>query len=214
MKRTILLLLCVVLPAALLTGCGGTEPETQTQAQTDMEAVPPTAEPGASGMTFRQAEAEAAAKHTVNQTPDPNALQEYVAEGVGTFYLPADFEMVCQQTEDPLPMRSVTFAKGNVTVTASQFGPEAFQAAGVSIPADLESFSAWDQIRKDVPEDAVFTQDELGNLYVDWIDSDGLTVYYVLKAGSQSYGAVVGYAPAGDEAVGLIPLWLSKATLD
>ena len=214
MKRTILLLLCVVLPAALLTGCGGTEPEAQTQTQTDTEAVPPTAEPGASGMTFRQAEAEAAAKHTVNQTPDPNALQEYVAEGVGTFYLPAGFEMVCQQTEDPLPMHSATFTRGGVTVTASRFGPEAFQVAGVSMPADLESFSAWDQVRKDVPEDARFAQDELGNLYVDWIDSDGLTVYYVLKAGSQSYGAVVGYAPAGDEAVGLIPLWLSKAALD
>lgn len=210
MRRMIPLFLTALVCAAVLSGCGGVEPETQT----DAEAVPPTAETAEAGMTFRQAEAEAAAKHTTNQTPDPNALQEYVAEGVGTFYLPAGFEMVCQQTEAPLPMHSVTFTRGGVTVTASRFGPEAYEAAGVPMPADLEDFSTRDGVRKDVPEDAVFTQDELGNLYVDWIDSDGFTVYYVLKAGPQSYGAVVGYAPAGDEAVGLIPLWLSKATLD
>lgn len=218
MRRMIPLFLTALVCAAALSGCGG---GARDQADTEA-AIPPTAEAeteseaeaATAGMTFRQAEAEAAEKHTAKSTPDPNALEEYIAEGVGAFYLPAGFEMVCQQTEDPLPMHSATFTKGAVTIYASRFGPDAYEAAGVPMPADLEDFSGRDGVRKDLPEDAQFATDELGNFYVDWIDSDGLTVYYVLKSGQQSYGSVVGYAPAGDEAVGLIPLWLSKAALD
>lgn len=198
-KRTILLSLLLCLAAGLLSGCGGSG-----DAET---ASDPASDAGPAVRTSAADPAETA-------LPTPEALQEYAAEGVGTFWLPEGFDLVCQQTQDPLPMHSATFTRGDVTVYASRFGTDAYEAAGVPMPADLTDFSTRDGVRKDIPEDAQFATDDLGNMYVDWIDSDGLTVYYVLKSGDQSYGSVIGYCPEDDPAVSQIPLWISKAVLD
>ncbi len=209
MRRLISILLFVWLCAALLCGCGRDGGE-------DMASGPSvsTAEEDASapaGMTFRQAAPTPTREATA--TPDPEALQEYAVEGVGLFWLPAGFDMAVEALSDPIPARSVTFTKENVTIRAVLYGADSFQAAGESMPAALEDFAAWDMVRRDMPEAAAFNTDEFGDLFADWIESDGLTVYYVPKAGTDSYAVLAGYAPEGDEAVAQIPLWFSKVTL-
>ncbi len=206
MKRMISVFLSVCLLAALLCGCGSGGGEKAAPSPAAAEESDP------QGMTFRQAAPTPTREPSA--TPDPDALQEYAADGVGTFWLPAGFDMALAESSDPLPASGVTFTRSGVTVYAERIGYDDFRDAGETVPADLESFAASGPVRQDVPEDVSFETDEFGSLFADWIDSDGMTVYYVLKAGTDSYGVAVGRAPAGDAAVGEIPLWLSKAAIN
>lgn len=212
MKRLISILLPVWLCAALLCGCGrGGGGDTDSAPTPDPTAAGGT-ETAQGAMTFRQAAPTPTPAKA--DTPAPDALQAYTVNGVGTFWLPAGFEMAVEESSDPIPARSVTFTKNSVTVRAVRYAAGDFQAAGWTMPADLDSFAAWDGVRQAVPQDAAFDTDDFGNLFADWIDSDGLTVYYVLKAGTDSFGVAAGYAPEGEQAVEEIPLWLSKAVIN
>ncbi len=195
MKKSLPILLVFCLCGALLSGCA--------------EDSGPAAAP----MPLEEA-AEAVRTPAPNETADPNAPQEYVAEGVGRFYLPQGFTMVPEEVAGPDAPRTVTFVRGNTRVTAYRYGAEYFAAAGTSMPADLEAFAASDLARGAVPQAVGFATDDLGSLFADWIDSDGQSVYYVLKAGDGSFGCVTGVCPEGASDGALIPRWLSQVVLD
>lgn len=128
-------------------------------------------------------------------------LMEYVAEGVGTFQLPDGFEMETGESTDGLPYKYVLFTKGEVTVYASRFGKEAYEQAGVELPVDLQEYSTRAGVRQSLPEevtDAEFEEDEYGNLFLQYTDQ-GEHVLYVLKKGTDAYGAVTVYWPEDSE---------------
>ena len=70
-----------------------------------------------------------------------DGLVDYTVEGVGTFRLPEGFEMETGSTTEPLPTNYVVFEKDGVTISCSRFGKDAYEAAGVPLPADVEEYS-------------------------------------------------------------------------
>lgn len=146
------------------------------------------------------------------ETEATDALQSYQIEGVGTFYLPEGFQSESGFLEEPLPMSYAQLTKGDMIVAASRFGADAYEAAGVSMPADLEEYSQRDGVRQGLPEEAEFAEDDYGNLYVQYVQ-DGTTVYLVLKKGAESYGSITIYCPEGEESADFA-LWASKFELE
>lgn len=140
-------------------------------------------------------------------------LQKYVAEGVGTFYLPEGFEMEVGISDEALPMSYATFTKDSVTVMATRFGAEAYEAAGVPMPADLEEYSQRDGVQSSLPDGVEFAEDSYGNLFVKYAE-DGSAVYNVLKKGTDSYGSVGIICPDGEADDEKFAFWLSKVVLD
>lgn len=139
-------------------------------------------------------------------------LQEYAAEGVGTFYLPEGFTVESGVSEEGLPMSFAVLTKDSITISASRFGVEAYEAAGVSLPADLEEYSQRDGVKQGLPEGAEFTKDDYGNLYVEYVQ-DGNVYYNVLKQGSESFGAFLLVCPE-EEKPKDAALWASKMILE
>jgi len=139
-------------------------------------------------------------------------LKEYAAESVGTFYLPDGFTLETGSQEEPLPMTWAALTKDSVTITASRFGQDAYDAAGLELPADLEEYSQRAGVRQNLPEDAEFAEDSYGNFYVQYTQ-DGTFYYQALKKGKESYGGIIYSCPEGEES-GDYALWLSKFVLD
>lgn len=139
-------------------------------------------------------------------------LKEYTATSVGTFYMPDGFSLETGKEEEPLPMTWATLTKDSVTVSASRFGKEAYEMAGLELPADLKEYSQRAGVRQNLPENAEFAEDNYGNFYVQYTQ-DGTFYYQVLKKGNESYGAIIYECPEGEEA-GDYALWLSKFVLE
>jgi len=140
-------------------------------------------------------------------------LKEYVVEGVGTFYLPEGFEVESGTSDEILPMSYAVLTKDSITVMGSRFGIDAYEAAGVPLPEDLEEYSQRDGVKQNLPDGVEFSKDNYGNLYVKYTE-DGLTSYNVLKMGDASFGSVTAIYPEGEEGGEDYALWLSKMVLE
>ena len=140
-------------------------------------------------------------------------LTEYAVAGVGTFYLPAGWTMDAGAVDQPLPMTYAEFYSGEITIHGSCFGADAYEAAGVPLPADVEEYSQRDGVRRSLPEDAAFDYDEYGNYYTEYTQ-DGTVTYHVLKQGEDCMGDVVLTYPEGTELPEGIYQWMSQAVID
>lgn len=141
-------------------------------------------------------------------------LQEYTVEEVGVFYLPEGFKVNSGKEEEPLPTTWAEFTKGDMTIRANRFGTDAYESAGVPLPKDLEEYSQRDGVRRELPEDVEFSENEYEDLFVTYTNDDDLIVYNVLKKGTESYGAITAYYPEGTEGVEDIAFWISQCTLE
>ena len=144
---------------------------------------------------------------------DAEGLRRYDAEGVGVLYLPDGWEMEVASREEPLPQTLADLSCGELHITFIRNGLDAYEAAGVPLPADVEEYSQRDGVRKDLPEGAEFAYDDFGNFYAEYTQ-DGTVTYNVLKQGEESMGNVFLTWPEGTEVPEDICLWLSLATLE
>lgn len=191
--RNILALLMVMgLFVCLLAGCGGSKAPEATE------------EPAAETTEAPAEEADASAG---------SDLHEYAAQGVGTFYFPEGWEMETGSVEEPLPQTYVDFTNGDISVHGVRFGTDAYEAAGVPLPADVEEYSTREGVRRGLPEDATFAYDDFGNFYTEYTE-DGTVIYHVLKKGEACMGDVILTYPEGTEGVEEIPQWISQAVLE
>lgn len=140
-------------------------------------------------------------------------LKEYAIDGVGRFYLPEGFEVESGVSEEGLPMHYAGMTKDSLYVGASRFGVDAYEAAGVPLPENLDDYSTRDGVRANLPEDAEFTRDQYDNLYVKFTEN-GTTQYQYLKQGKDAFGAMVIICPEGEEDDETFALWASKAVLE
>lgn len=160
------------------------------------------------------------------ETAAQEELVEYKVDGVGVFYLPEGFEVESGKSEEGLPMTYAVLTKDDIEITASRFGTDAYEAAGLELPKDLEEYSQREGTRKVLPEGQDFEEDEFGNLGViltyeaeaeEEAEEPGtLTMHQVLKKGTQSYGAVSLVCPEEmfKELEKEAGLWLSLAELE
>lgn len=125
-----------------------------------------------------------------------DGLVDYTVEGVGTFRLPEGFEMETGSTTDPLPTNYVVFEKDGVTISCSRFGKDAYEAAGVPLPADVEEYSTRSGVQNAVPAGTEFAYDSYGSYAAQFTDEDGISWYYVLLKGTDAYASCYLYAPA------------------
>lgn len=171
----------------------------------------------------------AAAQETEIQTETveiPADLSEYDVDGVGVFYLPEGFEVESGESEEGLPSTYAVLTSEEIEISASRFGPDAYEAAGIEMPADLEEYSQREGTRKSLPEGEDFERDEFGNLgvvitYEEEPEADAgngrtMTMYQVLKKGTESYGAVSLICPEElyEEMEKDFGLWLSLMELE
>lgn len=141
-------------------------------------------------------------------------LAEYMVGGVGIFYLPAGWALDMGAVEEPLPQTYAEFTNGDIRIHSNCFGADAYEAAGVPLPADVEEFSQRAGVRQGLPEGAEFAYDDFGNYYTEYTREDGTAVYYVLKQGENCMGDAVLTYPEGTELPENIYLWLSKIVID
>ncbi len=149
-----------------------------------------------------------------NDAGNEDVLQEYTAEGVGVFHLPEGFEIKSGEEEEPLPMTWAELTKDDITVTASRFGSDAYEAAGVPMPENIEEYSQRDGVKQGLPEGTEFSKNGYGDLFVTYTNEDGTVVYSVLKKGAESYGTITVYFPEGTESAENAALWISQCTLE
>ncbi len=201
-KNILALLLALSLCLGLLAGCGGSKEEPKA------EEAPAQAEEAPAETEETPAEVEEPAGEDAGEAE----LQEYEAEGVGTFYLPAGWEMETGSDAEPLPRAYADFTSGDIHIQGIRFGADAYEAAGVPLPADVEEYSQREGVRRGLPEDAVFDYDEFGNYYVEYTE-DGTVIYHVLKQGQDSMGDVILSYPEGTDLPEGILQWISQAAL-
>ena len=103
-----------------------------------------------------------------------DGLVDYTVEGVGTFRLPEGFEMETGSTTEPLPTNYVVFEKDGVTISCSRFGKDAYEAAGVPLPADVEEYSTRSGVQNAVPAGTEFAYDSYGSYAAQFTDEDGI----------------------------------------
>lgn len=177
--RIVASLTALCLGMAVLAGCGQKE-EAQNSSET-----PETTNDETAALSAEAAD-------------QASEFETYTVEGVGTFYLPEGFSIESGKYEEPLPTNYAVLTKDSVVITANRFGTDAYEAAGVSLPVDLEEYSQRDGVKKGVPEGTEFTWDSYGNLCTEYT-GDGDVVYYALKKGTDSYGFIAIVYPEGEE---------------
>lgn len=143
-----------------------------------------------------------------------DGLVDYTVEGVGTFRLPEGFEMETGSTTDPLPTNYVVFEKDGVTISCSRFGKDAYEAAGVPLPADVEEYSTRSGVQNAVPAGTEFAYDSYGSYAAQFTDEDGISWYYVLLKGTDAYASCYLYAPADAFGADSAALWISGTVIE
>lgn len=200
MKRSHILTLCWVGCLLLaLTACGGESAETEQKAETN------TTETSENTGTSVQEDDAAGEEET---------LVAYTVEGLGTFQLPEGFTMDSGEITEPLPNRYATFQKDSYYIQANRFGTDAYEMAGVALPADLEDYSTRSGVQNSVPEGTVFDYDEYGNYAAQFTQEDGQLCYYVLLQGEESFGSIFLTAPEDQFDKETVALWLSGSQLE
>ena len=141
-------------------------------------------------------------------------LVEYAVEGLGTFQLPEGFSVDSGEITEPLPNHYAIFQKDGYYIQANRFGTDAYEMAGVPLPADLEDYSTRSGVQNSVPEGTVFDYDAYGNYAAQFTQEDGQLCYYVLLQGSESFGSI--YLTASEELFDpeAVALWLSGSVLE
>lgn len=162
-------------------------------------------------IAFTGCGSKAESSESTEDTGTSEALVKYTVEDVGTFYLPEGFETDSGSESEPLPMTWAQLTSGSILVSASRFGTDAYEAAGVELPSDLKDYSQRAGVRQNLPEDVEFAEDSYGNLFVQYTE-DGNTIYMVLKQGAESYGTIHIICPEGEEQDDFA-LWASKFSL-
>ena len=145
----------------------------------------------------------------------PEPQTEYVTidavtedgRAVATLRVPADWEgePYAYAAVEPLPRLSVEWFIDDKSLYAKNLGLDAYEAAGVSMPADLEEYSQRPGVRQVLLEGEEFAYDEAGNLLVTrHYTEDGVEYirYYCLKQAENCFGSVVLDIPA-DKAAGI-----------
>ena len=200
MKRSHILALCLVGCLLLaLTACGGESAETEQKTETN------TTETSENTGTSVQEDDAAGEEET---------LVAYTVEGLGTFQLPEGFTMDSGEITEPLPNRYATFQKDSYYIQANRFGTDAYEMAGVALPADLEDYSTRSGVQNSVPEGTVFDYDEYGNYAAQFTQEDGQICYYVLLQGEESFGSIFLTAPEDQFDLETVALWLSGSQLE
>lgn len=200
MKRNHVLALCLVGCLLLaLSACGGGSAETKETAETETTETSQD-----TGVSIQEDDAAG----------EEEALVEYTAEGLGTFQLPEGFTMDSGEITEPLPCRYATFEKDGYYIQANRFGTDAYEMAGVPLPADLEDYSTRSGVQNSVPEGTVFGYDEYGNYAAQFTQEDGQICYFVLLQGEESFGNIFLTAPEDQFDADTAALWLSGSRLE
>ena len=201
MKRSHVLALCLVGCLLLtLTACGGESVGTEQKAESDT--------------TETSQDTGASIQEDDAATGEEEALVEYTVEGLGTFQLPEGFTMDSGEITEPLPNRYATFQKDGYYIQANRFGTDAYEMAGVPLPADLEDYSTRSGVQDSVPEGTVFDYDEYGNYAAQFTQEDGQLCYYVLLQGEESFGSIFLTAPEDQFDTDTAAQWLSGSQLE
>ena len=149
------------------------------------------------------------------ETPEAqDALEEYAIEGLCTFTLPEGFTVDSGVITEPLPNTYAVFEKEGYYVQANRFGTDAYEQAGVPLPADLEDYSTRSGVTSSVPEGTVFDYDEYGNFAAQFTQDDGQMCYYVLLQGTESFGSIYLTASADIFDADAVAEWLSGSVLE
>ena len=200
MKKTRWIALCLAGCLLGLSACGGQ------------------GEPGsgsaAGGSAGSQTGAASSAPGAASSAQAQDALADYTVEGLGTFRLPQGFAQESGETAEPLPSRYAIFRKDDCCIQANRFGTDAYEAAGVALPADLEDYSTRSGVKNSVPEGTVFDYDQYGNYAAQFAQEDGQMCYYVLLQGEASFGSVYLTAPQAQFDAEEAALWLSGSRLE
>ena len=157
-----------------------------------------------------QTEEPAQAEESTKQ----ETLVEYAVEGLGTFTLPEGFTVDSGVITEPLPNTYAVFEKEGYYVQANRFGTDAYEQAGVPLPADLEEYSTRSGVTSSVPEGTVFDYDEYGNFAAQFTQDDGQMCYYVLLQGTESFGSIYLTASADIFDADAVAEWLSGSVLE
>ena len=139
---------------------------------------------------------------------------EEPTEGLGTFTLPEGFTQEAGEIAEPLPTTYATFEKDGYYIQANRFGTDAYEMAGVPLPADLEDYSTRSGVQDSVPEGTVFDYDDYGNYAAQFIQEDGQLCYYVLLQGEESFGSIYLTAPKDQFDADTVAQWLSGSVLE
>ena len=200
MKRSHILALCLVGCLLLaLTACGGESAETEQKTETH---------------TTETTEHTGTSVQEDDAAGEEETLVAYTVEGLGTFQLPEGFTMDSGEITEPLPNRYATFQKDSYYIQANRFGTDAYEMAGVALPADLEDYSTRSGVQNSVPEGTVFDYDEYGNYAAQFTQEDGQLCYYVLLQGEESFGSIFLTAPEDQFDKETVALWLSGSQLE
>lgn len=135
-------------------------------------------------------------------------------ESLGTFQLPEGFTVESGEITEPLPNLYATFEKDSYYIQANRFGADAYEMAGVPLPANLEEYSTRSGVQNSVPEGTVFDYDEYGNYAAQFTQEDGQICYYVLLQGEESFGSIFLTAPEDQFDLETVALWLSGSQLE
>ena len=141
-------------------------------------------------------------------------LVEYAVEGLGTFQLPEGFSVDSGEITEPLPNHYAIFQKDGYYIQANRFGTDAYEMAGVPLPADLEDYSTRSGVQNSVPEGTTFDYDAYGNYAAQFTQEDGQLCYYVLLQGNEAFGSI--YLTASEELFDpdTVAQWLSGSVLE
>ena len=94
-----------------------------------------------------------------------------------------------------------------------RMGLDAYEAAGVPLPADLEEYSTRSGVVNSVPDGTQFAYDDQGNYCAQFTQEDGQICYYVLLKGTDAYGCIFLTAPEESFDAAQAALWLSGSQL-
>ena len=139
-------------------------------------------------------------------------------KAVASLCVPSDWEFnpYAYAAEDPLPRLSAEWSADGITLIANNLGPDAYAAAGVSMPADIEDYSRRPGVRQSLQEGEDFAYDEAGNLLVSRRHTeDGVEYiwYYCLKQAENAFGAVTLDIPADRAADIDVPYMLAHSSI-
>lgn len=98
-------------------------------------------------------------------------LEEYKVDDICTIRLPEGFEVETREIEG-MEATMVFFQKEDLTISVSYFDEASYEAAGVPLPKDLEEYSTREGVRRGLPEDAEFAEDEYGNFCTEFDTED------------------------------------------
>lgn len=194
-RKTAALSMIFCLSAVSLIGCGGRKQDENEAAPADTESAD-----------------NEAAETVESGAAESTGLTEYAVEGVGTFSLPDGFEVESGINEESLPSTWASLTKDSVTVYVNRFGADAYEAAGVGLPASLEEYSQRDGARSGIPEGTEYAEDEYGNLYVEYTQ-DGSVTYSALLLNDHAAGGFMVIWPENEEAPDCA-LWASEFVLE